>query len=197
MQNLTKETAIKLLEVNMKNQNLRRHCYAVGKALSAYFDYYKSQNLDTGKLSKEQWEIIGILHDADWEITTNNPEQHTLMLMGWLKDYDTPEEMMNVFRSHNTKITELREPETLLEWTLECCDELTGFIVAVALVMPERKLDVVTTERVLKKFRQKEFARQVDREQIQQCESKVGIDVNTFIEITLKAMQENSELLGL
>jgi predicted hydrolase (HD superfamily) len=194
---LNRESAIQLLEQNMQNLNLRRHCFAVGKTLSAFYDFYFQNNLLTGDLTKEQWEIVGILHDADWEKTTNDPNQHTLLLLEWLNDYEVPEEMLNVFRSHNTKHTKLREPETLLEWTLECCDELTGFIVAVALVMPDKKLSDVTLERVLSKFKQKEFARAVERSQILQCEEKLHMLIGKFIEITLNAMQKNHDLLGL
>jgi uncharacterized protein len=195
---LDKKTAIELLHQNMQNTNLRRHCYAVGLALAAYYDYYKSQGRETGNLDREQWETIGILHDADWEITTSAPDRHTIMLMEWLEQYDNvPVEMLNVFRSHNNKITHLREPETLLEWTLECCDELTGFIVAVALVRPEKKLSAVTVDSVLKKFKQKEFARQVEREQIAQCDEKLGIPLEEFVKITLEAMQSDSDRLGL
>lgn len=191
------ETATQLLEQNMQNQNLRRHCYAVGKTLSAFHDFYSHNNVSTGNLTKEQWEIVGILHDADWEKTSNDPNQHTLLLLEWLDEYKVPEEMLNVFRSHNNKHTNLREPETLLEWTLECCDELTGFIVAVALVMLSKKLSDVTVERVLSKFKQKEFARAVERSQILQCESKLNILIGKFIEITLDAMQKDHDLLGL
>jgi len=194
---LTIESARELLHEHMKNQNLRRHCYAVGKALAAYYDHFQKNGDVTGTLNKEQWEITGILHDADWEETTNTPELHTLKLLEWLKDYELPEDMSNVFMSHNNKITKLRHPDTLIEWTLECCDELTGFIVAIALVMPEKKLADVTVERVLSKFKQKEFAKAVDRTQITQCEQCVGIPVEDFVGITLKAMQEDHDELGL
>ncbi|HBY10195.1 TPA: phosphohydrolase, partial [candidate division WWE3 bacterium] len=129
--------------------------------------------------------------------TKDNPGRHTIELLEWLENYEVPTELLEVFRSHNSKTTQLRTPETQLEWTLECCDELTGFIVAVALVMPEKKLEQVTVDSVLKKFRQKEFARQVDREQISQCEEKLGISLNDFVSLTLEAMKKNSELLGL
>ena len=190
---LNKDSALELLHEKMKNQNLRRHCYAVGKVLADFYDYYSSP----GGLTREQWEIAGILHDADWEITKDNPGKHTIELLEWLENYEVPTELLEVFRSHNSKTTQLRTPETQLEWTLECCDELTGFIVAVALVMPEKKLEQVTVDSVLKKFRQKEFARQVDREQISQCEEKLGISLNDFVSLTLEAMKKNSELLGL
>lgn len=196
------QKATDILHKNMQNQNLRRHCYSVGKVLSAFFDYYKEKGIpsgfsDMGSLSKEEWEIAGILHDADWEITTNDEEKHTLMLLDWVKDTNLSEELTNVFKSHNNKVTHLREPQTLLEWTLECVDELTGFIVAVALMMPSKKLSEVTVESVVKKFAKKDFAKAVNREQITQCEKVLGIPVDEFVKVTLTTMQDNHELLGL
>ena len=198
----TQHNALDLLHENMQNQNLRRHCYAVGKCLTAFHDFYKEKRVpsgfvDMGTLSREEWEIIGILHDADWEITTKDEQNHTKLLLDWVKDIGLPEEMVDVFKSHNNKVTGLREPQTLLEWTLECLDELTGFIVAVTLMMPSRRLEEVTVEGVIKKFAKKDFARAVNREQITQCEQKLGISINDFVSITLKTMQDNHELLGL
>jgi len=198
----TKQDALDLLHEHMQNQNLRRHCYAVGKVLMALHDYFSQKGVpagfvNTGSLSKEQWEIVGILHDADWEITAKDEQNHTKLLLDWVKDKDLPEEMVNVFKSHNNKVTGLREPESLLEWTLECLDELTGFIVAVALMMPNKKLEEVTVDSVLKKFDKKDFARAVDREQITQCEQKIGIPVREFVDLTLATMQADHELLGL
>ncbi len=198
----TKQDALDLLHEHMQNQNLRRHCYAVGKVLTAFYDYYKQNGVppmftDMGSLSREQWEIAGILHDADWEITSKDEQNHTKLLLDWVKDKDLPEEMIDVFKSHNNKVTGLREPQSLLEWTLECLDELTGFIVAVALMMPNKKLEEVTVDSVLKKFDKKDFARAVNREQITQCERKIGIPVRDFVDLTLKIMQAEHELLGL
>ncbi|OGC75516.1 hypothetical protein A2425_00295 [candidate division WWE3 bacterium RIFOXYC1_FULL_42_17] len=190
---LNKSEALNLLHEKMKNENLRRHCYAVGKVLADFYDFFPT----SGKLTKEQWEIAGILHDADWEITKDRPDRHTIELLEWLENYEVEPDLLEVFRSHNSKTTKLREPETRLEWTLECCDELTGFIVAVALVMPEKKLEQVTVDSVLKKFKQKEFAKQVDREQISQCEQKLGVSLNDFVSMTLSSMKKNSGMLGL
>lgn len=194
---LTVETATELLHKNMKSRNLRRHCYAVGKVLHAFYEYYKEQGRDVGGLSDDEWEIVGILHDSDWELTQDGHTRHTVMLMEWLEDYRVKEEILNVFNSHNSKITGKSGPETLLEWTLECCDELTGFIVAVALVRPSKKLEDVKVKSVTKKFKEKEFARAVHREQITQCEEKVDIPLREFVDITLGAMKGNAELLGL
>ena len=84
-----------------------------------------------------------------------------------------------------------------MEWALECVDELTGFIVAVTLVRPDKKLESVSVESVLKKWKTKEFAKAVNRDQIAQCEEKLKIPLNEFIQITLTAMQEHHEELGL
>ena len=198
MKKLTIESAKELLHQNMQNQNLRRHCYAVGKVLAAFYDYYQTQNRkNMGNLTKEEWEITGFLHDSDWEKTKDDPTKHTVELLKWMENYDVPQEMLDVFKTHNNKITKLKGPETLLEWTLECCDELTGFIVAVALVMPSKKLGEVTVKSVLRKFKQKEFSRAVDRNQFSQCEEKLGVTLPKFIEITLDTMKQNSNLLGL
>ena len=126
---LTIESSRDLLHKHMQNQNLRRHCYAVGHALSAFYDFYATDLGKTsvskfasvgglGNLTSTQWEIVGTLHDCDWEITTNVPDKHTVMLLEWLKDYECPHELLQVFQSHNNKLTNLREPQTLLEWTL-------------------------------------------------------------------------------
>lgn len=194
---LTLDIAEKILNENIQNINLRRHCWAVGKTLRGFYDYYKSQNIETGGLSGDAWEIIGILHDADWEKTQTEPEKHTIMLMNWLAPYDIGEEMHDVWKSHNNNHTHLRTPQTLLEWTLECCDELTGFIVACALVTPERSLAPISVEKVLKKLKQKEFARAVSRDQILQCEQKTGINIDRFVQVTLAAMQANTDKLGI
>jgi len=194
---LTLDSAQKLLFSKMQNQNLRRHCIGVGKTLAAFWDFYKSENRQMGDLSKEEWEIVGMLHDSDYEFTKDNFTKHVVTLIEWLKDYDVKEEMLDALKTHNSKIAQLKKPQTLLEWTLECCDELTGFIVAVALILPDKKLKSVIVDSVVKKFGQPAFARAVNRNQITQCVEKVNVPVEKFVEVTLKAMQENSEELGL
>jgi predicted hydrolase (HD superfamily) len=83
-----------------------------------------------------------------------------------------------------------------MEWSLYTCDELTGLIVAVALVKG-RNLSSVTVESVLKKFPQKSFAAGVEREQIAMCQEKLNIELNRFIQIVLEGMQKISKELGL
>ena len=85
----------------------------------------------------------------------------------------------------------------MLEWSLYCCDELTGLIVAVALVKPDKKLASVSVDSILNKWKQKSFAGGVKREQIEECEERLAIPLREFIEIALTSMQEIHEDLGL
>lgn len=196
---MTKQQALDILHAHMKNENLRRHCYGVGFAMVGIFEYLKKNNWkEDSPDSAETWEVLGILHDSDYELTKDNWDQHTLLTLQWMKDTGIKEDdpLYLAEMSHNNPRTNLREPQTQMEWALECCDELTGFIVACALVK-SGKLSEVTLETVKKKWKQKAFAAAVERGQIEQCKERLGIELDIFINIVLKAMQDNSEKLGL
>ncbi len=197
---MNKEDALKLLHANMDNVNLRRHCYAVGIALVAIRQYLeKNKMLDENSPTEEEWEILGILHDSDYEITKDDWEQHTLITLKWLKESGMEEEhsIYKAIESHNAKRTGLRPPETQMEWALECCDELTGFIVACALILPDKKISNLTAQSVKKKWKQPAFARNVHREQIEQCQEKLKIPLDEFIGIVLDVMKQNAGTLAL
>lgn len=187
---MNKDQAIELLHAHTQNMNLRRHCYAVGFVMRALAEKLGGD--------PDVWETMGVLHDADWEETKNAPDQHTKKTLEWLAAAgETDGPIVHALMSHNRKHTELAELDGLMEWALETCDELTGFIVAVALVRPEKKLASVSVDSVMKKWKAREFAAAVDREQIAQCEKKLGIPLNDFITIALTAMQNHAEELGL
>jgi putative nucleotidyltransferase with HDIG domain len=186
---MTKQKAIELLHTHTQNQNLRRHMYAVGFAMRALADKLGGD--------PDLWEMLGILHDADWEETKDTPDEHTKRTLEWLSETDIDSKIIHALKSHNNKHTHLADLDGEMEWALETVDELTGFIVAVALVRPDKKLETVSLHSVMKKWKTKEFAAAVDRSQIAQCEEKLGIPLNEFIEITLKAMQDHHEELGL
>ncbi|MDP1710809.1 MAG: phosphohydrolase [candidate division WWE3 bacterium] len=201
----------------MQSQNLRRHCYAVEAVMRVLAEYFKE---DEGK-----WGIVGLLHDGDYEKTKETPEKHTLLMVEWLKETGEGDpEILSAILSHNyghpsviARSADLpaeasaqvgggpsnfahtgqNAPQNKLEWSLYCCDELTGLIVAVALVRPDRKLSSVTVDSILKKWDEKSFAAGVKREQVAECEAKLGIPLREFIQLALSAMQKISSELGL
>jgi hypothetical protein len=187
---IAREQALEILHKNMQNINLRRHCYAVEAVMRVLAKRFKED--------EEKWGIIGLLHDGDYEKTKDTPEKHTLLMAEWLKEAgETDEEMLSAILSHNYAHTGENSPKNKLEWSLYCCDELTGFIVAVALVRPDKKLASVTVDSILKKWNQKAFAAGVKREQIEECKPRLEIPLQEFVEITLTAMQGISNDLGL
>lgn len=158
--------------------------------------------------NEEKWGLVGLIHDSDYEKTKDSPEKHTLLAVEWLKAAgETDPEILSAVLSHNyghtgqnftpRSLGEAGPPKNNLEWALYCCDELTGFVVAVTLVMPDKKLSSVSVESVVKKFPQKAFAANVKREQIKMCEEKLGIPLEEFVKIALEAMQGISNELGL
>ncbi len=187
---MTREEAIKLVEEHTKNKNLVRHMLAVEavmRALAAHFGE-----------DKDLWGLAGLLHDADYEVIKENPEKHAYQTIEWLKKYDVPQEIKDAVLAHAWKyVNAAPEPKNKMEWALYTCDELTGLIVAVTLVRPDKKLSSVTVESVMNKWDSKSFAAGANREQIALCEEKLGVKLSEFVEIALGAMQGISSDLGL
>jgi putative nucleotidyltransferase with HDIG domain len=182
-----KEKSLRLVDEYIHNENLKKHIYAVQnfmKALAKKFG--EDENI---------WEIAGLLHDLDWEITKETPEKHSLIAAEILEKEGFPEEIINAVKVHN--YIHNIEPKTLLEKALYSTEELTGFIVAVALVMPNKSLDEVTVERVLDKLKEKSFARGVNREIIYKSEELLGIKLEELIKICIDSMKEIRDKLGL
>lgn len=186
---MTKDQALQLIKDHIQNQNLRRHCYAVGVTMKALAE---KLNADPN-----EWEIMGLIHDADWEETKDDITLHTKKTLEWVGELNAKDVHIRGLKSHNNKHTNLKELETQMEWALECCDELTGFVVACTLILPSKKIADLSVESIQKKFGQKSFAAAVDRTQIALCEQKLGIALPEFIHITLTAMQGISSEIGL
>ncbi len=187
---ITRQQAWELLDAHMKNKNLIRHCLSVEAVMRALAKHFGED--------EEVYGIVGLLHDGDYEEVKDKPELHTIKMSEWLKEVgETDERILSAIASHNFAHTGQNPPKNNLEWSLFCCDELTGLIVAVALVRPDKKLLSVTTDSVMKKYKTKSFAAGAKREQIAMCEEKLGIKKEDFITKALKAMQEISQELGL
>ncbi len=187
---MDRQQARQFLHSHMENQNLRRHCYAVGIVMKELAKHFGE--------NENNWEVAGILHDADYEQTKTDTIKHVHTVLEWLQNEDVDQSIRDAIFSHGWKfVPGCPEPVNNMQWSLYCCDELTGFIAAVALVRPDRKLESVTLESIIKKWPKKEFAKGVDRAQIELCEEKLGIPRDEFIKIALVAMQGISSELGL
>jgi predicted hydrolase (HD superfamily) len=187
---ITRTQAWDLLTEKMQNQNLRRHCLSVEAVMRVLAGHFKAD--------VEKWGIVGLLHDGDYELVKDQPAKHTLLMHDWLQSMgEDDSEVLQAILSHNFAHTGQNPPQNDLEWSLYCCDELTGLIVAVTLVQPTKKLADVTVENIMKKWPQKSFAAGVDREQIAKCETVLGIKVEEFVALALSAMQQISDKIGL
>ncbi|OGH38148.1 MAG: hypothetical protein A2905_05200 [Candidatus Levybacteria bacterium RIFCSPLOWO2_01_FULL_36_10] len=192
---MKREEAYQILTAFIKSPNLIKHHLAAEAAMRGLAQYFKSKG--ELNINAENWGIVGLLHDADYEETKDSPESHTAVLQEKIGHKLKPE-VLNAIRAHayNYNANGI-EPKTLMDWSIYTCDELTGFIIAVALIRPDKKLSSVDTNSVLKRMKIPSFAKAVDRDQIKLCEEKLKIPLNEFIDIVLKAMQSINKELGL
>lgn len=168
------------------------------RALARHFA--KGETSSVAKALEDKWGIAGLLHDADYEMTKEkDPKKtHTTHVLAWLKELDAEMDIYDAVAAHAWGyVDHAPQPTTKMQWSLYCCDELTGLIVAVTLVKPDKRLASVTVDSIMRKWSSKSFAAGVDRAQIEQCEPRLGIELRVFIQIALTAMQAISVDLGL
>lgn len=187
---MTREKVLEFVNQSIKNRNLVRHLLAVETAMKALARRFSGD--------ETEWGLLGLIHDADWELTEPTPSVHTRLTLEWLAGQGMSEgPFVDAIKAHNRRLTNLGEPNSPMAWALDCVDELTGFIVAVALVRPDKKLATVSLDSIKKKWKTKEFARAVDRTEIEKCQEKLGIGLDEFIGLTLAAMQSIAGEIGL
>ena len=189
---MTRQEALQTLQVYTKAPNLLRHHYAVEAAMRAICKVYNART--KAYVNEEEWGLTGLLHDADYELTRNTPEKHTLFLEEKIGKV-LSKEVMYAIKAHNYKYTKI-PPQSPMDWALYTCDELTGFIIASALVQKDKKLTSVTVDFVLKKMLDQSFAKSVDRAQILACEEKLGFPIREYVGIVLGAMLAIAPDLG-
>jgi len=179
-------SATELMHSYVKNENLRKHMYAVEAAMRAYAKKYNED--------EEKWAIVGLLHDFDWEIHPS-AEEHPSKGADMLREKGYSEEIIRAILSHADYTGVTRD--SIMEKTLFACDELCGLLVACALVQPAKKMADVKVESVTKKMKKKEFARNVNRDDIVNGAAGLAVPLEEHIEFVLNALKENSERLGL
>lgn len=184
---MEREKILNLLKENIKNQNLIKHSLAVEAGMRELAKYF---NEDI-----EKWGTCGLLHDIDYEKTKDNPNLHSKLGAEMLRNLGFDEEICEAVLTHNEAHGIL--PKTKMAKALFCLDPLTGLIVAATLVLPSKKISDLKVENVLNRMKEKSFARGANREIIKKCQDYLNLNLEKFIEITLLAMENISNELGL
>ncbi len=184
---LDRNKALELLKKHMKNERLVLHCIATEAIMRALAGRFEE--------NPEIWGIAGLLHDIDFEITAEDETRHGLEAEKILEENGLSPEIIDVIKKHNAEGLGLTR-ETVFEHALTCAETITGMIVATALVYPDKKIASVKTKSVTKRMKTAHFARAVSRERIMECE-KIGIPLNDFVTLSIAAMSEISDELGL
>jgi putative nucleotidyltransferase with HDIG domain len=177
--------ALDLMHEYTKNDSLRKHMYAVESAMRAYA---KKSGAD-----EDLWGIVGILHDFDYEMFPNAPD-HPTKGSEILAEHGYSEEIRRTILSHAHYTNVPRD--TSMAKTLYACDELCGFITACATVRPNKIGDLEVSS-VKKKLKDKAFARNVSREDIEKGAKELNVPLDDHIKFVIEAMKASSVRLGL
>jgi len=182
----SREQALALVHEWISNPNLRKHCYAVEAAMRAYARRYGED--------EARWGLTGLIHDFDWE-RHPSAEQHPMKGVEVLRAAGWPEDICRAVLGHATYSGVPRD--TLMARALFACDELSGFLVACALVTPEKKLALVQVDSVKKKMKSTGFAKNVNRDDIVNGAAELGVELDAHIAFVRDAMLTIAGDLGL
>lgn len=183
---MDRSQALEVLHKYVEGQNLRRHMYAVEAAMRDYAPHFHGD--------PDLWGMAGLLHDFDWEIHPSM-EEHPEEGAPILREHGVPEVIVRCILSHadHTGV----ERKLPMEHALYACDDLTGLLVAVALVRPSKDIRDVTVASVRKKWKDTSFAAGVDRERVAAGAAALGVDLWDHVENVLSSMQRIAPQLAL
>jgi predicted hydrolase (HD superfamily) len=170
------------------SEALRKH----GLAVEAAVAWYGHERFGIDEPELDTWRIAGLLHDFDYE---RYPETHPLRGAEELRRLGYPDEVVEAVLGHGDHTGVPRT--SLLARTVYACDEMTGFVIAVALVRPNRSLDEVDVRAVTKKLKDKGFARQVDREQVVKGAEELGLPFEEHVMNVVEGLKTVRGELGL
>jgi len=177
--------ALDLMHEFTSNEALRRHMYAVEAAMRAYARKHGED--------EEPWAIVGLLHDFDYERYPNPPD-HPGKGSDILAEKGYPEDVRKAILGHADYMNVPRD--TLMAKALYACDEVCGFIMAVAVIRPNKIRDLEVSS-VKKKLKDKGFARNVSREDIQKGIQELGVSLDEHLQFVIDAMKGSADRLGL
>jgi putative nucleotidyltransferase with HDIG domain len=183
---MDRDAALALLREHTKNENLIKHALAVEACMRAYARRFGED--------QERWGIVGLIHDFDYE-KYPTAEDHPFRGSEILAERGYPEDVRRAIMGHADYSGVPRD--TLMAKALYACDELAGFLTAVALVKPGKSIFEVEAGSVRRKMKDKAFARSVNRDDITRGAAELGVDLNEHIAFCVEAMKGVADQLGL
>ena len=187
--NFTRENALDLLKKHNKDEGHIKHALAVESSMKFFAEKMGGD--------VEKWGMAGLLHDIDWEEMQETPERHTIEGARWLSEEGYPEDIVRAVLAHGWGICSDVKPENDIEKVLFTIDELTGLVMTAALVRPSRSVQDLEVKSVKKKWKDKAFAKGVDRELIVKGAEMIPMPLDTVIEWVILAMRRIEPDLGL
>ena len=183
---MDRDTALKVVEEHAKSESLRKHLLAVETCMRAF----ARQAVE----DEELWGLAGLVHDFDWEVCPT-PEEHPNFGAEILRQRGFPPEIVRAMLCHGNHTGISRY--SLMEKALFACDELSGFVTAVALVRPTKSLSDTKVSSVRRKMKDRRFAASVSREDIVQGADELGVDLDQHIQFVIDALKPIASRLGL
>jgi putative nucleotidyltransferase with HDIG domain len=187
MATLNRAEAWELLTEYTKSESLLKHALAVEAAVRGYARRFGED--------EEDWGVVALLHDFDYERWPTLGE-HPVKGCEILRAKGYPEWVMRAILSHAKEITGV-ERESRLEKTLFACDEMAGFVTAASLVRPSKSVLDLEAGSVVKRMKDKAFARAVKREDLREGAELLGLPLDQHITNVIMAMRERADELGL
>lgn len=191
---MNRETAWELVTSHVEAPGLRRHMLAVEAAMGVYAERLGGD--------VDHWRLAGLLHDFDWEIHPTL-EDHPAKGAPILRQHGCPEDVVQAILAHNTEGTGV-ERDQPMDFALLACDEITGLIIAAALVRPSKDVREVALKSVKKRWKSKVFAAGVHREEVEQATAEFstacfdgGLELWDHAATVLGAMQSVADRLEL
>jgi putative nucleotidyltransferase with HDIG domain len=183
---INRDQALKIVREHVKNEGLVRHMLAVEAAMGAYAKKFGED--------VERYRVAGLLHDFDWEIHPTLAE-HPQNGAEILRKLGIDEDLIRTIQSHADHTGVKREK--LIDKALFACDEITGLITAAALVRPSKKLFDMEVSSIKKKWKDKAFARGVNRQDVENGAKELGVELWDHVQNVLTAMKEIAGEIGL
>jgi uncharacterized protein len=181
---LSRDVAYDLVVQKIGVNNLLKHIIAVEAGMRKLAEHF-GEDVD-------YWGLTGLVHDLDYNETKNDEKRHTYLTAELLAPYNLPAEMLYAIHAHPGHVP----CKSKLDWALYSVDPTTGFIVACALMHPEKKLSLIDSEFMLRRFKEKRFAAGATRENMA-ASSNLGLELEQFLLLVHEGMMSITPELGL